>query len=344
MERAESEKRGRVFAHMALAALLSWPGCGLGPGSPPAPNAGEPEEASGSAGSGRSRETVDCQPPAPARAKEPESPRTRLDLGRALDLLASWQRQDGLWAGTDRPGAAPPERDAAFTALALLSFGASGCTPNHGPRKRSLQRGLSVLVARLQTDGSPPDPVGEMPGIFTEAVIAWVLLEQAQRSRSATIARAADAALLGLLKREDGKGSWRSSVDDHDIVFTAWAVLALRSACEFENLRARDALERAYGFLLAQLGPDGRVDPWREDAYFARAFGKGLPPRRIQLLSAAALAGIARVRGKSTLAIEPVRLGFTALDLDFPPTGETVWAARWAHPSRNMPCAAPVPC
>ncbi|MCU0722833.1 MAG: hypothetical protein MUC63_04345, partial [Planctomycetes bacterium] len=243
----------------------------------------------------------------------------------ALSQIAGWQREDGLWGEAGSNGGASGRADLGFTSLALLAFTMFGTTPRHGRHKNSVRSGLRELNALLKPDGSFEGADPEIPGIFTQAVSAWVLLEQAELSPSTLSKQAAGPALARLLRLQNADGSWSSPLEPSDLLHTSWAVLALSRARRKENPEAREAVKRAYGFLLAQLGPDGRVDPWREDRYFARAFGRGLPPRRVQLLSAAALAGIARVRGKETMGLERARLGFEALELDFPLKDEAAW-------------------
>jgi hypothetical protein len=245
-------------------------------------------------------------------------PKKTFSIPRGAKQLAAWQRADGRWSSARPDQGSRMKPDIAFSALTMLTLTYCGYTSGVGRYKKVMRNGIKALYELGESDTAHQSMNEEVPGVFTGAVIAWLMSEQASRRRNAELTQVERDLLEDLLSRQNPSGSWSSIHDPDDIVYTAWAVMALRTWLFRDYPLAKRALRKSHDFLLRQLGPTGQVDSQREDRYFQKVFGKPLPARRIQLLTAAALASVARIRGKNARKIDSIRMGFEGLELDFP--------------------------
>lgn len=180
-------------------------------------------------------------PPTPAR---PTSPCYQDPEGDET-WIAARQALDGSWG---KPvGAGIPDQSVGVTSLVVLTFLASGHTPELGRHKQLVGRALGYLAARQDTDtGRVSAPEAD----DLEHILATLsLCEAAGATQDATRIATAERAVSHLITLQDSDGRWHAEASSHA---TAWALLALVNARKHDldvadldaaMARARGALE-----------------------------------------------------------------------------------------------------
>ncbi len=216
-------------------------GVGIGLGTSDQPGNGGPEAGSNGAGKGER-----------AKLEGPEQAESERAVGAALNWLRRHQHHDGSFSlsgfarhcqGETCLGACGTKDDVLATALAVLSFLASGQTPSgDGPYQRSLSRSIDWLLARQATDGgfSASSPSGAP----THAVATLCLCETFKMTGDPRFGESAERALRFL--------------EQHLLTMDGWQWAAITSAqqagWEVDGFAAREASDWLANHLAVALG------------------------------------------------------------------------------------------
>lgn len=181
-----------------------------------------------------------------------EQPRSDVEraLERALEFLASKQREDGSWSSNP-----------AISGLVMTAFLACGHLPGEGPYGELLDRGLDNILKHQESSGAFTTR-GQMyeHGIVTLLLAEVVGMTDHRRARQA-LERAVALTLRAqnVSKSARDAGGWRYTPNssDSDLSVTAWQMLALRAARNAgENVPA-DAIARAVAYVRRCAVPAG---------------------------------------------------------------------------------------
>jgi len=181
-----------------------------------------------------------------------------LTVARGLEYLARQQQPDGSF---DSPDGGTPKGP--VTAAALLAFLASGHTPDLG-RYGLVVRGAADFLVKSSADISTdrPDATGGRPDggrTIGQALVALALAEVdgagSDPAFHASVRPALEKAVAALLKARDagrssGGGWGADGRPADDLMATAWALLALRSAQAAGVHVPRDVFDRAAAYVL----------------------------------------------------------------------------------------------
>ncbi len=205
------------------------------------------EEVSGEESGEVSAEGVECRiPPAKLALLRTYggTEASEAAVAKALDWIAAHRSPSGGWSfihttahcrthctepGTvDAPNAA--------TALALLALQGAGNSQSGGRHRRSVSEGLNFLKARATPAGKNAahyyDPAApQLPAH------AWCAMALCEAARDPSTRKAATAAVWFIINTQNSDGGWGARPplgdkpgDHSDTFFTAWNVMALRTA------------------------------------------------------------------------------------------------------------------
>ncbi len=166
---------------------------------------------------------------------------TELAVIAALDWLRRHQESGGNWSlshfthhckGHECSGASEIRADAGATALALLTFLASGHThQSSGPYRDTIQRAVFWLIRRQTSDGNLA--AGAEQPMYSHGLATIALCEAYGMTKDPKIGNPAQAAVAFIERAQNrDTGSWRYEPQRHDgdtSVF-GWQVMALKSA------------------------------------------------------------------------------------------------------------------
>jgi hypothetical protein len=147
-------------------------------------------------------------------------------IDNALKALFRSQSPRGGWQ-TTRNG---DIGNIGATSLALLAFLGEFHTPEEGKYKDAVASGLQFLLSKQKQDGSL---VGEISGFSFDHVLGtYALIETYGQTGDDAHAEAARSAFRFLMRCRGKQGAWGKSgpSDTPDLVVTAWAATALKSA------------------------------------------------------------------------------------------------------------------
>ena len=190
-------------------------------------------------------------------------PTLDVSVSHGLDFLASQQNPDGSFGAVQRP---------AMTGLALMSFLASGHTPNAGKSDANsgkygsiVRNGIDFLLSKSQPDGTFGRPEKMMYG---QAIATLALAEaygvdrnEASRKRTALVLTASVKLILAAqeVKKQDAyAGGWRYDVNspDSDLSLSGWNVLALRACQDVGIAVPKASMQHALKFVLRCYSPE----------------------------------------------------------------------------------------
>ena len=196
----------------------------------------------------------DAGPPANIEPTTAASAAARLDASVAAGLayLAKQQEPDGSFEGGG------PK--CAITALSLMSFLATGNTPDVGRYGPTVRRALDFLVKRAPDDGY----FGRVDGsrMYGQGLITLALAEaygvEPDPARRETMRPILNRALAVILKAQDvkkdeaGSGGWRYEPQstDSDLSLSGWSALALRAAQNVGLDVPKERVDRARAYVL----------------------------------------------------------------------------------------------
>jgi hypothetical protein len=173
-------------------------------------------------------------------------------IAKGLDFLAKQQQADG-----SVHGGGPV---LAMTALTLMSFLASGHTPNEGKYALTIREATDFILSKAQDDGYFGRVDGSRmygQGIITLALVEVQGVENDPERRAkirAVVAKAIDLILRAqkINKAEPYAGGWRYEPQsaDSDLSLSGWNALALRAAQNAGMAVPKEAVEGAVNFVL----------------------------------------------------------------------------------------------
>ena len=173
-------------------------------------------------------------------------------VDRGLVFLAKQQNADGSFDGGG------PR--VAMTGLAVMSFLASGHTPDVGKYGLTVRRAVDFLLKQMPDDGYIGKVDGSRMyghGITTLAMAETLGVESSEANRAklrAALTKAVKVILdaQDVKKDENGAGGWRyePTSGDSDLSLSGWNALALGAAQNAGIAVHKERVQRAVGFVL----------------------------------------------------------------------------------------------
>lgn len=171
----------------------------------------------------------------------PQDRAAREAIGRALERLAAWQREET--DGSMPPAGAREFAPVATTSLAALAWMAAGSTPGRGPYGTELSRALDYLIDHTELDvrsetygyvSDQRDALSRTHGHgFATLAMAQAFALSPESARGRRLQRALHAAVACIENSQGSEGGWEYApkrLVNHEGSVTICLVQALRAA------------------------------------------------------------------------------------------------------------------
>lgn len=167
---------------------------------------------------------------------------TEKAVDNALKWLANHQAQDGSWnfdhkldntgkkCICSKPGDLVDCRTGA-TAMALLPFLGAGHTPQGGPYKQNVEKGLQYLVSQVKVEDGTRGNLAQGGGnMYSHGLAAIALCEAYAMTQDNTLKEPAQLALNHTVYAQASDGGWRyAPKQPGDTSAVGWQLMALKS-------------------------------------------------------------------------------------------------------------------
>jgi hypothetical protein len=186
-------------------------------------------------------------------------------VAKGLTFLASQQNPDGSFGNAQKP---------AITGLALMSFLASGHTPNGGRQDANVgkfganvRQAIDYLLGQAGPDGAFGHNEKMMYGqaIVTVALAEAYGVDDSEPQRKRIAAALTNSVKLIVTAQDVHKadayaGGWRYEVNspDSDLSLSGWNALALRACVDVGIAVPKPAIQRAAKFVMKCYNPDAK--------------------------------------------------------------------------------------
>jgi len=171
---------------------------------------------------------------------------------RALQYLASEQRDSGAWRTNNREAASA-------TSLAIMAFLAVGHTPGEGPYGDRIENGIRWVLDHQDDSGLFRHRAGSGP-MYTHGICTLMLAEVSGMVRGELAPRVRHGLERGVRvilaaqavpKGPKHQGGWRYQPTDNnsDLSVTGWQLLALRAAKDIGCDVPAESIERAVAYV-----------------------------------------------------------------------------------------------
>ncbi len=179
---------------------------------------------------------------------------------RALQYLASEQRESGAWRTNNREAASA-------TSLAIMAFLAVGHTPGEGPYGDRIEDGIRWVLDQQDDSGLFRHRAGSGP-MYTHGICTLMLAEVSGMVRgelAPRVRRGLERGIRVILsaqavpKGPKHRGGWRYQPTDNnsDLSVTGWQLLALRAARDIGCDVPAESIESAVAYVRMCATPQG---------------------------------------------------------------------------------------
>jgi hypothetical protein len=184
------------------------------------------------------------------------TPQTETAVKLGLGWLKQQQKDDGHWemqVEGVKDEKVSVKTDTGATALALLAFLGAGHTPQDGPYKATMRKGLDWLVKMQKANGDLHDSEeeGRQTSFYAHGQATIALCEAYAITRDPKLLGPTQKALDYIYKSQHpDRGGWKYRPNsDGDLSVFGWQLMAIQSARMAKLEVPSEVLDRAAGFL-----------------------------------------------------------------------------------------------